>query len=111
MSPGRSGREFIVPEVSDKKSCFILYGAVRSTSLLEATVMGTSKWYNRNISIYPLAVDFVLAYNFFQKFYDQKGALTLRDYVPIGTKPMMPGKPPTFEELPIRSFRCLCRSK
>ena len=90
----KSQHEFVVPKATNKKCCFLLFGAVRSTSILETTAMGASGWYNRNICIYPLAVDFVLANNFFKKFYGTKGALTIRDYLPIGSKPMQPGEHP-----------------
>ena len=92
LQPGRPGREFIVPEVTDKKSCFVLYGAVRSSSILEPTVMGSSLWYNRNIAIYPIAAEFVLAYNFFRKLYDQKSVTSFCDYIPISTRPMKSGE-------------------
>lgn len=49
--------------------------------------MGNSEWLNRRVELYPLAADFVLAYNFFDKFLDVGGLSAFRDFVSIGTYP------------------------
>lgn len=66
--------------------------------------MGSSLWFNRNVAIYPLAVEFVLAYNFFRKFYDQKNVTSFRDYIPISTKPMKSGEHFSSNHLATRSL-------
>lgn len=84
----QSNREFIVPSSSMKKSCFVVYGVVRESHLTELSIMGSSDWFNKRIEIYPLTADFVLAYNFFEKFLDVGGLMVFRDFVSIGTYPL-----------------------
>lgn len=70
-----------------KKSCFVVFGIVRESHLTELSIMGNSEWLNRRVELYPLAADFVLAYNFFDKFLDVGGLSAFRDFVSIGTYP------------------------
>lgn len=67
--------------------CFIAYGMVNVSLLLDLRIMGTGPWHNRSISIFPIAPEITLAYSFFSHFIKGLSINNYGGYITFSTFP------------------------
>ena len=84
---GKSERPCMTYGPENKKACFIMFGRVNESSIMDLRMMGNGPWHNRSISIFPIAPEISLAYNFFSHFIKGHNLYNYGGYINFSTFP------------------------
>ena len=88
---GKSDRPCIVKS-DNSKACFIMFGRVKESSIVDLHIMGNGPWHNRRLAIFPIAPEISLAFNFFSQLIPGHNMSNFGGYITCSTFPTTPDK-------------------